>query len=171
MNKKGDATDYMIILLIIFFLAVSFIIGIFVNTKISDVISTTALNESVAYESINTSFTNINANGVQRAFVAMFAILIIFSLLSAFLVRVHPAFLFIYIIMLAITMFTAVFVGNVYGQMQDNATLNAVMETQPMINYIMTNIVKIIMGIGGLSMIIVFAKLFGAPSSVEGGRF
>ena len=67
------------------------------------------------------------------------------------------------IFLLIVTMFTAVFIGNVYGALQDNVALASVMANQGIINLVMTTIVKIIMAIGGLNMLIVFSKLFGAP--------
>jgi hypothetical protein len=164
MNKKGDATDPLIILIILAFLSISFIIGIFVNTKIGTIISGTVLNQSEAYDSINTSLNSFNINSIQVAFVTMFGMMVIFTLVSSFLICVHPAFMFLYIITLGVTIFAAIFVGNFYAELQENAILGAVMATQPKINFIMGNIVKIIMAVGGLSMVIVFSKIFSAPT-------
>lgn len=168
LNKKGDATDPMIILVILAFLAISFIVGIFVNTKIQTIIQTTALNDTDAAPAITSALDIVNAKTIQRGYAMIFAVLVMFTLFSAFLVRQHPAFIFINIILLVVTMFTAVFVGNIYGALQDNPTLGPVIADQGIITAIMTNIVKIIMVIGGLNMIILFSKLFGAP---QGGDF
>lgn len=163
-NKRGDATDPMIILIILGFLAVTFIVVIFVNTKISSIISDTRLNESAAFPDIDAAFDQINVNAVQQGFILMFGIMIIFVIASSFLVRVHPVFLFLYIFVLIATIVAAVFVGNFYDKLQDNAELNAIMITQPMINTIMNNIVLVTMAIGGLTMLIVFSKVFDAPT-------
>jgi len=55
-RKKGDPTDIFLFLVIIFFVAVSFVVVIFTNTKVHEIISTTALNESDAFASIDASF-------------------------------------------------------------------------------------------------------------------
>lgn len=168
-NKKGDVTDPIIILIILFFLAVSFIVGIYINTKIqNDVIGNTALNQSSAYSAINTSFNSVNLNGVQNAFVMIFAVLIIFTIGSAFLFRVHPVFMFMYIFFLGFTIIAAVFIGNTYDKLKQNDELASVIAQQPKIDYIMDNLVKIIMVIGGLSMLIVFSKFY-APPTGQGG--
>lgn len=162
-RKKGDVSDPLIVLLIVFFLAISFIVAIFVNTKLSSIITNSALNETAAYSSIDESFDNVNANVVQRGFVMIIGVLVIFVIASSFLVRVHPVFLFLYIIGLAVTMFVAVFLANIYDDLKTSG-LGEVINNNPMISYFMDHLVVFIMAIGGLSMLIVFTKLFGAPT-------
>ena len=167
-NKKGDATDPMMILIIIAFLAISFVVTIFVNTKIKTIITETKLNDSNASPSIVSALDNVNANLVQRGFITIVAILILFTMFSAFMVRQHPAFIFLNILMLAITIFVAVFVANVYGKLEDNSTLAPILAQQAMITYVMKHLVKFVLGIGAINMIILFSKLYNAPS---GGDF
>jgi hypothetical protein len=166
-RKKGDPTDPILILVILVFLAISMVIGVFVNTKIGDIISTTQLNQTTAYASINAGLNNVNMYGVQQGFLMMFALICIFLMVSSFLVKVHPVFLFLYIIMLGITVFVSIYVGNFYYKVQTTPGLQEVFSTQPQINFILNNIVLIMLGLGALSMLIVFVKLFQAP--VGGG--
>jgi hypothetical protein len=161
-RKKGDPTDIVLFLVIIFFLTVSIVITLFVNNIISeDVISGTVLNSSSAYESINESFTNINEFGVQRTFIFIFALFIIGILISSFLIRVHPVFLFLYIIMLAVTIFVSIFLANSYATIVDNPLLAEIAENYEMMTWVMQHIVKILIGVGALSMIIIFGKIGG----------
>jgi len=157
-----------IVMVVLFFLAVAFIIGIFVNSTLSGVITSTALNDSAAAGDIVETFDDLNANGIQKAYVLVFALMIIFVMASSFLVRIHPFWMWIYIVMLIVTILTSVFMANTYGALADNAQIGAVIATQPMINFFMENMVKIALGVGALSMVIVFSKLFSAPS---GGSF
>lgn len=168
LGKKGDATDPFIVMVIIFFLAVAFIIGIFVNSKMSTIISTTALNSSAAADDILDTFDNLNALGIQRAFVLIFVLMTIFVMGSAFLVRVHPFWIWIYIVMMFVTVLTSVFMANTYGALVENEQLAAVIAGQPMITFFMENAVIIAVSISILSMVIVFSKIFNAPS---GGSF
>ena len=163
-KKKADPTDPLIILLILAFLAVSFIVVIFVNTKLSHVVSDTKLNESQASSTIIQGFNTINTQTVQQGFLLVFGIMILFVIASSFLVKVHPVFLFIYIFMLISTIIVSVFVHNFYDKLSSNAELNAIMVQQPMINTIMNNIVLITLVISALSMILVFSKIFEAPT-------
>lgn len=168
LRKKGDATDVFIVMVVLFFLAVAFIVGIFVNSKISEVITTTALNDSAAAAQIVATFDNVNVSGVQRAYTLVFTLMVIFVMASAFLTRVHPFWIWIYIVMLIATILTSVFMANTYGALIDNPVFADVVATQTMITFFMANAVKIALGISALSMIIVFSKLFSAPS---GGSF
>lgn len=167
-DKKGDSTDPMIILIVLAFLALSFIIGIFVNSKIKNIIDTTALNESAAYPAITGALASVNEVGVQRGFILILAILIMFTIFSAFLVKQHPAFIFLNIVLLAVTIFVSVFVANSYAILEDNPTLAPILEQQAMITFVMKNIAKILLAVGAINMIVLFSKLFNAP---RGGDF
>jgi hypothetical protein len=158
----------MIILIVLGFLALSFIIGIFVNTKIKTIIDTTALNESAAYQSISTGLASVNDVGVQRGFILILALLIMFTIFSAFMVKQHPAFIFLNIVLLGVTIFVSVFVANSYAILEDNATLGPILEQQSMITYVMKHLTKILLAVGAINMIVLFSKLQNAP---RGGDF
>jgi len=164
-RKRGDPTDIVLFLVILFFLAVSIVIALFVNNIIlEDVISGTVLNSSSAYESINDSFTNVNELGVQRTFIFIFALLIIGILVSSFLIRVHPVFIFLYIIMLAVTIFVSIFLANSYATLVENPLFVEIASNYEMMTWVMQHIVKILIGVGALSMIIIFGKIGGGGS-------
>ncbi len=160
-RRKADPTDMILLLVIIFFVAVSFVVVGFTNSKIKEVIDTTALNQSDAYSSITASFKVINELTVQRGFILFFGVLIIGILLSSFLIKVHPAFIFIYIITLAMALFTAVYLANVYEMIVSNAQLAALASNYAMMTWVMQNVVIIFLGVGALSMVIIFSKVFG----------
>ena len=171
-NKKGDVTDGFIVLLIMFFLAVSFIIGIFVNQTLSTVIKTTSLNQSTAAPMITSTFDNLNAVGIQRAYVMIFALMVVFVMASAFLVRVHPFWMWIYIVMLFATLLTSVLLANTYGMLADNPVFEQIIQDQRMITFFMEHAVMVSLVVSALSMVIVFSKLFAAPTAGSfGGEF
>lgn len=159
LKRKGDPTDYLLLLVILFFITISFVVTLYANGIIQNIISTTALNESSAYESINASFTTINEFTVQRAFTIFFGLLVIGILVSSFLVRVHPVFLFVYIFLLGITIFVSVYLANTYEMVvatEQFATMSANYETM---TWVMEHIATILLAVGALSMIIIFGKI------------
>lgn len=166
-NKRGDVTDIMLIVVIVIFLAISFIVVIFVNTKIKDVITTTGMNDTEAADDIVTALDKVNNTTVQRGFMLMFGLLIIGTLVSSFLVRVHPAFLFLAIIMLMFTVLVAVIGQTVYNKVADVESFSTIATQQTMINTIMERLVTISIVVGALSFIILFGKLV-IPSAVGG---
>jgi hypothetical protein len=166
-TKKSDPTDIILLLVILFFLAVSMTIALFVNEKIKGVIDNTTLNESSAYPKITSSFKTINETTVQRGFVLFFGLLIIGILVSSFMIKVNPVFIFIYIFTLAIAIFVAVYLANTYELLVSNAQLMAIASNYAMMTWVMQNIVKILLGVGALSMIIIFSKIFGGGESAS----
>jgi len=167
-NRKGDATDIIFFGVVIFFLAVSMVVVIFVNVQIRDVIGNTVLNQTVASASILNSFDKINLTVTQRGFVLMFSILIIGLMVSSFLVRIHPIFIFVYLFTLIMTIINAVYLSNLYQAIIENAQFNALLANYTMITYIMQHAIKILVAVGALSMIITFSKL--AQSQSMGGE-
>lgn len=164
-GKKADASDGIIILVMIFFLAVSFIVAAFVNSKISTIISTTALNQSDSAAKIVQSVDKVTTNGIQQGFVMMFVFMVIGTILSSFLVRVHPAFFFLYLIFAAVTVILGAILGNVYSNFINNATMAEVAAQQPQINWIMSHIVVIMISTIAISVLVLFAK----PPEFGGG--
>ena len=164
-KRKGDPTDILLFLIIVFFLAVSLSVALFANSKIAEVIDTTVLNESEAYQSIHNSFTTINEHTAQQGFTLFFGILIIGIIVSSFLVRVHPVFIFIYIIVLGVTILTSVYLANAYAMMVANGQLAEIAANYGMMTFIMRNIVKILLAVGALSMIVIFGKIGGGDVS------
>ena len=165
LEKKGDPTDIFLFLVIIFFIAISFVVVLFANNKIQGIISTTALNQSDAYESINASFTNINQFVVQRGFTLFFAVLIIGILVSSFLIRVHPIFIFIYIITLLASILTSVYLANAYAMVVANGQLASLASSFGTITWVMEHITKILLAVGAMSMIIIFGKMGGGDTT------
>lgn len=165
--KKGDPTDIILFLVIIFFLAISMVVSLFVNSKIQNIIDNTTLNQSSAYSSITTSFDVINEYTVQRGFILMFGLLIVGMLVSSFMIKVHPIFMFIYIITLAFSIFISIYLANSYELIVSNGQLSILSDKYTMMTWVMQNIAKILLGVGALSMIIIFGKLFGGGGSQD----
>lgn len=157
-NKKGDVTDGIVFIFLIFFLAVSFVAVGFIISQFSLVVSTTPLNQSTAAPKIISSLDNLSTNGINKAFAFLFAFLIIAMMMTAFMVRVHPAWIFLYIIFLAIAILLAVLLSNAFNTMINNNALSSIANQQTMIVWVMRHSVKIIIGAVALSMIILFAK-------------
>ena len=166
-RKKADPTDLLLFLVIIFFVAVSMIVALYANIKIKEIIDTTVLNESAAYGSISSSFTTLNEVTVQRGFVLFFGILIIGIFASSFLIRVHPVFIFLYIITLSVAMFIGVYLANAYELMVSNGQFAAIAANYAMMTFVMQNIIKILLGVGAASMVIIFGKLFGGGQTTQ----
>jgi hypothetical protein len=95
-------------------------------------------------------------NGIQRGFFFLFIGLCIAQLISAFYIDSHPIWLFLYVIFLGLTVIIGLYLGNAYEQMILSPSFASF--NQGLITAIMQNSIKIVVGVGALSMIIIFSK-------------
>jgi len=170
MQKKGFLGDVLFILVILFFLAVGFLVVAFTNDIFRDVVTETQLNASNSSTAIVDSLDTISTKTIQRGFAVMFGLLFIGIIVSSFLVRVHPVWFFIFLFVLAVTILLAVYLGNVYQDLTEVNALEDIASEQTMTNWIMEHIVVLTLVMGVLGIIITFSKIFssGGYTRVEG---
>lgn len=157
-QKKGELTDMLIFLITIFILAVGFFIMIFVVPQITGGLRTAGLNNSAETATAIDDTESIMTGVINYGFAFIFFGLIASLMITSFLVRTHPIFLFLYIFFLAITLLIGVYLGNYYDDLKSNTIFAATLNNASLINLIMNHIVEICLSVGALSMIIVFAK-------------
>lgn len=157
-NRRGDITDMLVFLIVVFILAIGLFIFAYVIPEISSGLNDAGLNSSSEGASAISSLSDFGTVSIQRGFMLLFVGLIISTMVSSFFARTHPIFLFLYILILGITVFLGVYLGNAYEQFAETPLFVDTLATQGMINIVMSNIITIVIAVGALSMIIVFAK-------------
>jgi len=167
LRKKGDISSIITFLVVVFFLAVSFIVVAFANNELKAVITDTELNGTQVATDAATQMDNITNKTINNSFGAIVAFLIIGMIISSMLVRIHPVFLFIYIIITAVAVFAAVPLANTYEKIISNDTFASVAANQTIITWIMEHIVLVLIGTAAISMIILFSKL-GSQVGLQG---
>jgi len=160
MNKKGSLLDLVWIVLFLFFFAFSIILGYKiaheVNTKAQtmsgiDAQGKTAINNLEGY------YPSIMNNGF-----VFFAIgIAIVTFILAALVRVHPVFIPLYLIGLAVVITISAVFSNAYEAVSTNAELSALAANMTMVSYIMTYL-PFIVGILGTILMVVMYKTWSA---------
>lgn len=164
-RKKGDATDMMIVVIGIFFLAVIFLVYWYFTTTTAAAFRNTPIYINETSAGLQ-ALQDLGEKGSSQGFVMIMGALILGTIISSFLVRIHPVFIFIYLIMLLMNIIIAVFLGNAYGMLVSQEPFASGAIANPVIDVVMRNIVKIALGVGVLSMIVVFAKLFGGETQI-----
>lgn len=167
-NKRADATDIVIFSILIFVFAVVLFIFTFIIPQITQGLKAGGLNNTPEGVSAIEQLEDFGSQGIQRGFFLIFVGLLIANLISAFLVRTHPIFLFIYFFMLLLTVLVGSYLGNAYDQVINIAILADQMASQTLINAIMQQYILIIIGTAALSMVIVFAKFSSFGRSTQG---
>lgn len=164
-RKKGDITDVIMIIITIFFLAVSFVtVGLVIN-YFTTIIQTTGLNDTTVAPNVIEGLNNISTNSINNGFIMIFAFLIIGLLVSSFLVRYHPIFIFLFIIFAGLAVFLAAILSNTYETFYAALSTNASLTSQPVITWIMSHLVAITIGISGLGMVVLFSRIGGGTQA------
>ncbi len=164
-GKKGDLPDMLIFLITSFIFAIGLLIMAFVIPSISDGLITAGMNSTSEGAAAIDELAELGINGMQKGFLFLFVGFIMGLMISSFLVRTHPIFIFLYVIFLGITLFLGTFIGNAFEQVATSSALADTAASQGLITIVMQNIVVITLAIGALSMIIIFAKF----SNIGGG--
>jgi hypothetical protein len=163
-GKKGAVEEMIYVLVVVFFLAVSLVVVVFVNDKMSDVIKTTALNDTNVSSDITSKMDLINEKTVDRTFVFIAGALMLSMIITAFLARTHPVWFFIWVIVIAIALFSAAPLANAYQKIiEAPAIASSVAGSQEAMNYFMQHLVKFMLGTALVSLVIALAK----PESVQ----
>lgn len=157
-KKKAELSDMLIFVITIFILAIGFFILIFVIPAISGGLRNAGLNNTEEGMGAIDQMDTIGTQTINYGFMLLFGGLVMSIMITSFLVRTHPIFLFLYIFFLAITLLLSIYLGNVYYDLQHNEIFASTVDNASFINVVMNHIVEIALGVGALSMIIVFAK-------------
>lgn len=165
-RKKGDLLDQIVFIITATILAIGFFIISFIVPYISDGLNTAGLNNSDEGTSAINDLETFGTRTIQRDFLFLFFGMCIGLMISAYFIRTSPIWLFLYIIFLGITLFIGTYLGYTYQITVENPIFAERLSDQTWIHLIMNNIIKITLGIGALSLIIIFAKPTGPAENI-----
>lgn len=158
MNNRGELTDVMIFMITVFILAVGLFILMFIVPTISNGLRNAGLNNSAEGINAINSMDYFSTHTINNGYLMLFVGLLISVMITSFMVRTHPIFLFLYILFLGVSILLAFYLGNIYHDLTANPIFSNMVNTATYSNLIMSHIAEITLAVGALSMIIVFAK-------------
>ena len=157
MNKKGGILDLFFFAVIIVITAIFLLILGKVVGDITGELQNSTMNQSekalYAFnysESLTTQFNYI--------FLVIFFWLLLFVLISSALISVNKIFVPIYIILFAMAIVIGVIMNNVYEEFRESTLLSSTATAHPFANAIIGNYILVLIGVGVLSMILIFGK-------------
>ncbi len=157
-GKKGEVTDAIAVVIITTILATGLLVLAFVIPTITDGLNAGGLNSSTEGANAITQLRNFGTNTLQRGFLFVHFFLLVGVIITSFITRVNPAFIFLYIFFGIIAIILSVYMTNVYDILAASPTLAATAASQTFISIIMANLTRITLGIIALSILIVFSK-------------
>ena len=159
MNKKASIQDLMLTMVIIFFAAILFFTTTHMYIKFVDkAVNTTAINSSqAAVDSFNKT-----KDLTSRLDYVIFALLMGMTLgivITAWLVKAHPIFTFIWFIAMVVLVALSAIFSFVWEKISTKPIFgNLVTETFPITDFILTNFPVYITIVGFVGMMVMFAK-------------
>lgn len=166
-NRRGDITDMFVFLIVLFILAVGLLVIVYTNSEIVNGFLASGLNETAEQREALDGLDNFGKVTLQRGFLFLLVGLIISTMITSFLARTHPIWMFLYIIMLGLTVFIGIYLGSTYQDVKDMDIFSSIIESQGILNFIMDNLITIVVVVGILSMIIVFSKFKTSGGSTQ----
>lgn len=156
LNKKGDLTDSLAFVITVSILAFGLFVMAWIIPQISTGLNSANLNNTPEGTAAINQLSDLGVNGLNNGFLWLFIGLCIAELISAFYIDQRPVWLFLWIIFLGLSIIIAAHLANGYETLISTAAFNGF--TQGYMTMIMSNIVKLSLVVGALSMIIAFSK-------------
>ena len=166
MNKKGDFTGLLYLIVSIaalaFFVIIVGYIGVQINTGMK-----TAIGSD--HPEVNASFDasiRVSEKILPAVWYIVFAGLLLSLLVTAWYMPTHPIFVPIFIILLIVAIIVGVAMQNAYEQLYAVPALADIATEQGSISFMMTNLPYVALIIGLIALIVTFAKPKGENSPV-----
>jgi len=162
-NKKGSIEDIFFFIVTLFGLALFLIIVAYIIPQVTEGLKETDINDSAAARTMFAESGKI-MDRLDPVYLIIFAGLIISIFITSFMIGSHPIFIPVYIFLLGFAVVVGAIANHVYDEFAANVDLMTVAASQTFMVAIMDHFVTIIVAVGIISMIIIFAKPF------QGGR-
>lgn len=157
-SKKGSIQDIFTLIIFLVGLGIFIVVLAYTIPKVTDGLRETQLNDSAEVREALLNSDTMVTSRLDNVYLIMFAGLIISILIASFMIESHPVFIPIYIFLFAFAVIIGVIMNNVYDEFLTASELNVTASTQTIQTAIMGNFIPIIIGVGVLSMIIIFGK-------------
>ncbi len=155
MNKKGSVQDILYIGIVLTVLAIATL----VTYKVSDEINTKFQASEHLEEKGKTAYSKINQmypGIIDNSFLFLAVGLGISAFIMAALVRIHPIFIALFIILLAFIIFLSAIFSNIYQEIAANPDMTALADDLTFISKIMNALPFIVGVLGSLLAILMY---------------
>jgi len=157
-NGKGNVgVEGLTILVVMVILAISGLFGYKIYEELNaDLQNDTTIGAEA--KSSSAGLFKVYPSLLDNMFLFIFVMLVIFALVAAFIIDTHPIFFAITIVLLLSVFVVSMFLGNAYDDIASDAELAPYANNLPYINWIMTHILELIIGVSFMIAIALFAK-------------
>lgn len=161
MNKKGDFTGaiYLIVMVaaLAFVILIAGYIGDTVTTEMKNTINTTNTEVNAAFD----AGINLSNQTLSVVWFVVFGGLLLTLLVTSWFIPSQPVFVPIFAILLIITIMVGYAMSEAYTELYNVSQLSSIADTQTAVHFVMSNLAYIALVVGLLGLIITFAKPSG----------
>jgi len=165
-NKRGDITDSPTFMVLLFVLCIGFFIITYVVAEVATGLKVAGMNSSVEGASAIDELESFGTTTIQRGVFFLFIGMVIGTMVSAFFLRTHPIFIFLYVFFLIVMVYIGTYIGNAYETFANTPLFAEQLAEQVLISFIMNNYLSIIVATTILSWIFIFVKFGGGGGQV-----
>ena len=159
-NKKGSFDDMFILIIFAFVLGTSILVGALLLNKVNDMYQTQDFIPTAAKESIQDSTDNYSPL-FDGFFITIFFSMAIASIILASQVDVSPIFFPLSIIIYVVLIVISAIFGNLYYDLAATQGITEYAEGFSLLPFIFNNLVAVMLGIGFLLGVVLYAKTTG----------
>jgi hypothetical protein len=156
-NKRGNAVidgTTLVVVFVIFGLASIFGYMIFDELNDSIISEFTGAEAQEAAGDLHSNFPAL----MDGLYVFAFVLFIIFVIVSVFLLDTHPVFFIVSVVMLLGVFVAGMLLSNAFDDVMQDEEVAVYADAFPKITWIMSHLVELIIAIGFLTMLALFAK-------------
>ena len=156
MNKKGFIQDFLFFGIMMLIFAIMTVTGVMLMGEINDHLQDSDLSpgaKAISDEQI-TRFPKIFDN----IFVMVFFVLVLGIIAGYYIIQTHPALLFPIAIIFGFILIIIAIQGNVFESFASSDSMAPTMAKMPGMGFIMNNVLEIVVVLGFLGIVALFAK-------------
>ena len=155
MNKRGSLIDIVYIAVVVFVFGTSLLFGLKIVNEFSTEVSGIADVPAEA-NTANTALKNHYSGVMDNMTILLLFGFAISTLIMASLVRIHPAFLFIYFILLLIVVVISAVLSNVYSEMSDDPNMTGLTDDLIVTTAVLRYLPLIIAVVGSILAVVMY---------------
>jgi hypothetical protein len=168
MNNKA-VSDVGFVIVSLFSVAIIFLcIMLFANTLTTKVAPILANQSNISSTALTTTISHAEAV-TDWAFLLVFIFGLLGIIITSFLFYSHPAFMVLWIILMAVFVVLSVFMANAYYDVSRESVFAPALAKLPITDFIMTKLPLITLVLGIVSIIIIYSKSQRGWISTGGG--
>ncbi len=157
MNRKGSGMDVIYILSFLFIFAIITVVAFTFYSSYTDSISgnehfNNTVNDQVEEQALST------LHAWDYLFVFILIGLTITTLIGGFMLRTHPAFFWVSLLLLIIAIILGAILGNIFGEVASTPSFSSAAGELNVIPFFMNHLPLMILLIGGVILVILYAK-------------